>query len=200
MRERGDPGAQGGTDPRGHALAVAYVDYDKLLADFLRHAEAANAARWAMGDLAASLHDALHRSPELRRQFARQGLSMAAFARAVGLAPAALEALRLTAEAFTSRERHPGLTWEHHWILAVHAPSESTPARRKWLREAGKKHWTPHQLRRQLRPPTQRPETCAEERVRRLRAQLAEAEAELEIRRKGKTRSRRTSSPRGREK
>ncbi|MDB5096920.1 MAG: hypothetical protein JWM80_1341 [Cyanobacteria bacterium RYN_339] len=168
-----------------NALSVAYVDYDKLVADFQAQAEAANAARWAMGDLAATLFDVIHRSPVLRAQFAKQGLSMRAFGRQVGLAPAQLDALRLTAEAFPARERHPGLTWEHHQVLARLLEDANPATRRKWLREAGKKHWTPHQLRREVRPAMPRPETCAEERVRKLRDQLREAEAALDHRRKG---------------
>lgn len=156
----------GRSEPGTNALSVAYVDYDKLMADFQAQAEAANAARWAMGDLANTLFDVLHRTPELRAQFAKQGLTMRAFAKQVGLAPAQLEALRQTAEAFPARERHPGLTWEHHQVLARLLEDAAPATRRKWLREAGKKHWTPHQLRRQLRPPAPRPETCEEARVR----------------------------------
>jgi hypothetical protein len=178
------------SEPGTNALSVAYVDYDKLVADFQAQAEAANAARWAMGDLAAALFDVLHHSPQLRAQFAKQGLTMRGFARQVGLAPAQLEALRQTAELFPTRERHPGLTWEHHAVLAKVMDDADRAGRRKWLKEAGKKRWTPHQLRRQVRPSSLRPETCAEERVRKLREQLREAEAQLALRRQGSARPR----------
>jgi hypothetical protein len=190
MSGRSEPGTHGEREPFGHSLAVVYVDYDKLLAEFMGHAEAANAARWAMGDLAVGLYDALHSSPELRKKFAARGLSMRSFSRAVGLATGGLDALRMTSRTFSARERHAGLTWEHHWRLAQVSLNETISARRKWLREAGKKHWTPHQLMRQLQPLAQRPETTAEARVRKLREMLALAEAQLEVRRKGSTKAR----------
>lgn len=168
-----------------NTITLAYVDMDKVLGDFLKEVEALGAARWAMGDLADRLHTTLNTSPTVRQQFASQGITMAGFARKVGLTPRQLEALRLASATFPAKERHPGLSWEHHHMLARLTAHDSSSARRKWLREAGKQHWSPHQLAHRVRPPATMPEASIEEKVHTLRRQLAEAEAELAIRREG---------------
>lgn len=172
-----------------NSLTVEFVDLEKALEDFQALTRDRDAAFWAMGEIADRLMRAMGQSEAIRREFARQGLSLNRFGRQVGLTPARLRALALAARTFRPKERHPHLSWEHHHAVALHLGDEAQATRRKWLKDAHKHHWSAAQLKRRLagtRPP--QGGKTAEERVERLRRRLAEAEAELSLRRQDRTR------------
>ena len=80
---------------------------------------------------------------------------------------------------FQPKDRNYDLSWEHHHAIARHFRHDTAAVRRKWLREALKQEWTLHQLRARLRG--RRPQILvAEQRVERLKRQLALAEAQLD--------------------
>lgn len=172
-----------------NSLTVEFVDLEKALEDFQGLRRDRDAALWAMGEIAERLIRAMGVSEGLRREFARQGLSLGRFGREVGLTPARLRALALTAGTFKGKERHPQLSWEHHHVVASRLADESQAARRKWLKDAHKHQWTARQLKQRLAGARPSPRgTTAEERVEKLRRRLAEAEAELSYRRRDRTR------------
>ena len=177
-----------------NTITVEFVDLEKALEDFQAHDRERDAAAWAMGEIADRLHRAVHSSEGIRKEFARQGVSPASFARKVGISRRTFEALRLTASVFGPKDRHPDLSWEHHQAIARELGHETPSVRRKWVKEAVKHHWTVAQLRRRLnaRKP-QVPTMTAEERVRKLQRQLADAEAELALLREDRTSHRRVA-------
>jgi hypothetical protein len=141
-----------------------------------------------MGDILERVFKMVNASEGVRREFARQGVTMSRFARELGVSPARLSSLRMTAAAFAPKDRNYDLSWEHHHTIAKHFRFDSTAVRRKWLREATKNDWTLSELQSRLRG--RRPQIlCAEQRVERLRRALAQAEARLDLLQQGVTTS-----------
>lgn len=175
-----------------NTITVEFVDLEKAVSDFRTRRAERDAALWSMGEILVRVFRAIYASETLKREFAKQGMSLRRFARDVGVTPQYLTALRMTALAFPSKDRHTELSWEHHHAIARELGHETPAVRRRWLRDAAKHEWSVPQLKRALaaRKP-QVPTVTAEERVARLRRQLAEAEAELALLRQDRTRPRR---------
>lgn len=165
-----------------NTITIEFLDIEKVLADFETLSRQRDDALWAMGEIVDRMTRTLNASEGIRREFARQGVSLRQFARQVGVTPATLGALRLTASTFAPRERNHALSWEHHHLIAKHLGAETPSIRRRWLRDAAKQGWTTRQLTQRLRSrKTPAPAASTlEDRVSRLRARLAEAEAALE--------------------
>lgn len=134
-----------------NVLRVEYLNWPKVEEDLRARMRELDAARWAMGEVLARVHAATSASDELKRQFAAQGASLKALGASVGLRPAEMEALRLTAATFPPRERVSGVGWEHHRAAAVHLAAETPSARKKWLRDAARHGWSALQLARKIR-------------------------------------------------
>ena len=134
-----------------NVLRVEYLNWPKVEDDLRARMRELDAARWAMGEVLARVHGAVSASEELRRQFADQGASLKALGDGLGLAPAAMEALRRTAATFPAGERVSGVGWEHHRATAALLPDASPSARKRWLRDAARHGWSATQLARKLR-------------------------------------------------
>jgi hypothetical protein len=163
-----------------NSLTVEFIDLEKALTDLHAHSRERSTALWAIGDILERVFKTVHASEAARREFARQGVSMSRFASHLGVSTSRLSALRMTAAMFAAKDRNYDLSWEHHYTIACHFRHDSTAVRKKWLREATKHDWTLSELRAQLRG--RRPQLlCAEQRVDRLRRELAQAEARLDL-------------------
>ncbi|HEY9724134.1 MAG TPA: hypothetical protein V6D47_19185 [Oscillatoriaceae cyanobacterium] len=175
-----------------NTITVEFVDLEKAVSDFQARRQERDAALWTMGEILVRVFRAIYASETMKREFAKQGMTLRRFAREVGATPQFLTALRMTTLAFPSKERNPDLSWEHHYAIARELGHEAPAVRRRWLRDASKHEWSVPQLKRALaaRKP-QVPTMTAEERVTRLRRQLAEAEAELLLLRQDRTGPRR---------
>jgi hypothetical protein len=163
-----------------NSLTVEFVDLEKALNDLEAHARDRSSALWAMGDILERVFRTVNASEGIRREFAKQGVSVKRFAEHLGVSPSRLSALRLTAGTFGAKDRNPDLSWEHHHTIARAFRHETAAVRRKWLREAAKQEWSVTQLRARIRGRV--PQSIAiEARVNRLRRQLADAEARLDL-------------------
>lgn len=163
-----------------NSLTVEFVDLERALTDLHAHARERSTALWAMGDILERVFKTVNVSDGVRREFARQGVTMSRFARELGVSTSRLSSLRLTSAMFAPKDRNYDLSWEHHHTIARHFRHDTAAVRRKWLREAAKQDWTVSELRARLRG--RRPQLlCAEQRVDRLRRQLAQAEARLDL-------------------
>lgn len=172
-----------------NTITVEFVDLEKAVTDFQNLACDRDAAMWSMGEIVDCIFKAVNASEGMRQLFAKQGLTLNRFARQVGTTPKRLQALQLTAGMFGPKERQPDLSWDHHYLIAAELGHDTPSVRRRWLKDASKHKWSVYQLKQRLnaRKP-QVPTSTAEERVDRLRRQLAEAEAELDLRRQDRTR------------
>lgn len=132
-------------------LRVEYLNWPKVEEDLRARMRELDAARWAMGEVLSHVHGAMAASVELKRQFAAQGASLRGLGASLGLPPAEMEALRLTAATFPTRERVSGVGWEHHRAAAAYLAEVSPSARKKWLRDAARHGWSAAQLARRLR-------------------------------------------------
>lgn len=163
-----------------NSLTVEFIDLEKALSDLDTHGRDRSAALWAMGDILERVFKTVNASEGIRREFARQGVSLTRFARHLGTSTSRLAALRLTASAFAPKDRNYDLSWEHHHAIARRFRHDTANVRRKWLREAAKNDWSLTELRARMRG--QLPQSIViENRVNRLRRQLAEAEARLAL-------------------
>ena len=134
-----------------NVLRVEYLNWPKVEEDLRTRMRELDAARWAMGEVLARVHSAVTASDDIKSQFAAQGASLKALGDGVGLPPAEMEALRLTAATFPVRERVSGVGWEHHRAAATHLRDASPSARKRWLRDAARHGWSAAQLTRRLR-------------------------------------------------
>lgn len=163
-----------------NSLTVEFVDLEKALGDLETHSRDRSAALWAMGDILERVFRTVNASAAIRREFLRQGVSLSRFARHLNMSPSRLRAIRQTAATFATKDRHMDLSWEHHQVIARAFQHESAAVRRKWLREAAKNDWSVPELRARLRGRVPR-SIAIEQRVHRLRRQLADAEARLAL-------------------
>jgi hypothetical protein len=135
----------------GNTLQVEYLNWPKIEDDLRTRMRELDAARWAMGEVLARVHGAVTASDELKKQFAAQGASLKALGDGLGLAPAEMEALRLTAATFPAGERVSGVGWEHHRAASLLLAGATTSARKRWLRDAARHGWSAIQLARRIR-------------------------------------------------